>query len=123
MTFTKADLKFLRDLKIDVPDDEHIPENLTTDQLMDAALKTVQQMSPEHQEELRERLDAMIQAGATPLDGTEKVLLELGLPLTRENYLRLAFGCNPPADGVLDGEVEAELPEKYQAKEFDDEDE
>jgi hypothetical protein len=119
VTITKDDLKFLRDLKIDVPDDEHIPENLTTDQLMDAALKTVQQMSPEQKEELRERLDAAIQAGATPLDGTEKMLLELGLPLTRENYLRLAFGGKMPEE-PLDGEIETELPENFQIPDEDD---
>ena len=54
------------------------------------------------------------ESGTTPLNGTEKMLQELGLPLTRENYLRLEFLGNPPEE--LDGELEAELPEKYQKK-------
>ena len=52
-------------------------------------------------------------SGTTQLDGTEKMLLELGLPLTRENYLRAEFMGDPPAE-PLDGELESELPEKYQ---------
>lgn len=43
------------------------------------------------------------------LDGTMRLLMQLGLPLTRENYLRLAFAGNPPEE-PLDGEIEAELP-------------
>jgi hypothetical protein len=31
-------------------------------------------------------------------DGTEMLLQELGIPATRENYLRFAFGVNPPAE-------------------------
>jgi hypothetical protein len=51
-------------------------------------------------------------------DGTVSALLELGLPVTRANYLRLAFGGNPPEE--LDGEIEAELPEKFQIPDEDD---
>jgi hypothetical protein len=46
------------------------------------------------------------------LDGTCRLLLALGLPLTRENYLQLAFAGHPPEE--LDGEIEAELPEQFQ---------
>jgi len=42
-------------------------------------------------------------------DSTVESLNQLGLPVTRENYLRLAFMGNPP-DEPLDGEIEAELP-------------
>ena len=53
------------------------------------------------------------ESGTTPLDGTEQMLVELGLPVTRENYLRLAFAGNPPQE-PLDGEIEAELPKELQ---------
>lgn len=36
-------------------------DNLTTEQLMEAALKTVQQMSPEEKAKLREEMDASVQ--------------------------------------------------------------
>ena len=48
-------------------------------------------------------------SGTTQPDGTMKLLEEYGIPLTRENYLLLAFGGNPPKE-PLDGEIEAELP-------------
>jgi hypothetical protein len=46
-------------------------------------------------------------------DGTIKLLKKLRIPLTRENYLRLAFAGNPPKE-PLDGEIEAELPRELQ---------
>lgn len=42
-------------------------------------------------------------------DGTLETLEELGLPLTRENYLMLGFMGDPPEE--LDGEIEAMLPD------------
>lgn len=51
-------------------------------------------------------------------DGTQRLGDKFDIPQTKENYLALAFGGNPPADGVLDGEVEAELPEAF--REWDD---
>jgi hypothetical protein len=42
-----------------------------------------------------------------PFDSTSRSLQELGIPITRENYLRLAFAFHPPQE--LDGEIEAEL--------------
>jgi hypothetical protein len=53
------------------------------------------------------------------LDGTCRLLLAMGLPLTRENYLRLAFMGNPPQE-PLDGELEAELPEEFRMWDADD---
>src|ERR1700680_3751851 len=44
-------------------------------------------------------------------DGTVKLLEKFGIPVTRENYLRLAFAGNPPQE--LDGELEAELPTAF----------
>src|SRR5579864_1688887 len=52
-------------------------------------------------------------SGTMQPDGTEKMLVELGLPVTRDNYLRLAFAGNPPQE-PLDGEIEAELPLELQ---------
>jgi hypothetical protein len=46
-------------------------------------------------------------------DGTLMLLKRMGLPVTRENYLRVAFMGNPPEE-PLDGEIEAELPEELQ---------
>jgi hypothetical protein len=50
-----------------------------------------------------------IKSGTTPPDGTMQLLAEYGIPLTRENYLNLAFAGHPPKE-PLDGEIEAELP-------------
>jgi hypothetical protein len=47
--------------------------------------------------------------GTTPKDGTLALLKQHGIPLTRENYLNLAFNGKPPAE-PLDGEIEAMLP-------------
>jgi hypothetical protein len=55
-----------------------------------------------------------------PLDGTQRLLAEHNIPLTRENYLRLAFAGDPPQE--LDGEIEAMLPENLQ-NDLDDDDE
>jgi hypothetical protein len=48
-------------------------------------------------------------------DGTLQLMKEHNIPMTRENYLRLAFAGNPPAE-PLDAEVEAELPEQFQRR-------
>jgi hypothetical protein len=48
-------------------------------------------------------------------DGTLVLLKRMGLPVTRENYIRAAFLGNPPDE--LDGEIEAELPEELQLHE------
>jgi hypothetical protein len=42
-------------------------------------------------------------------DGTLALMLEYNIPITRENYLMLAFAGNPPKD--LDGETLEELRE------------
>jgi hypothetical protein len=51
-------------------------------------------------------------------DGIIEELKGLGLPLTRENYLMLAFAGKPPKE-PLDGEIEAMLPDGIR-KEDDD---
>ena len=48
-------------------------------------------------------------------DGTLMLLKRMGLPVTRENYLRVSFMGNPPEE-PLDGEIEAEIETKYHAK-------
>jgi hypothetical protein len=53
-------------------------------------------------------------------DGTVRILQSLGLPVTRENYLMLAFAGHPPKE--LDGEIEAMLPEELRAEEDSEED-
>ena len=40
---------------------------------------------------------------------------ESKIPMTRENYLQLAYFGNPPEQ--LDAEEEAQLPEQFQLKE------
>jgi hypothetical protein len=42
-------------------------------------------------------------------DSTVEFLKTHGIPVTRENYLHVAFLGSPP-DEPLDGEIEAELP-------------
>ena len=59
---------------------------------------------------------SMKQAGSPLQDVTDSVvqqLRELGLPLTRENYLLFNYGENPPE---LTHEQEAELPEALRKK-------
>jgi hypothetical protein len=46
-------------------------------------------------------------------DGTVRLLEKYGIPVTRENYLRLASAGNPPQE-PLNGEIEAELPLEQQ---------
>lgn len=48
-------------------------------------------------------------------DGTVRILKELGIPVTRENYLMLAFAGHPPDE--LDGEIEAMIPREILAAE------
>jgi len=52
-------------------------------------------------------------------DGTVELLERFGIPVTRENYLLLAFAGSPP-DEPLDGEIEAELPTELQRVNADD---
>jgi hypothetical protein len=60
----------------------------------------------------RPTLEETRQALAQP-DGTVRLLEIFGIPVTRENYLQLAFSGNPPLE-PLDGEIEAELPLELQ---------
>lgn len=53
-------------------------------------------------------------------DGTVRILERLGIPVTRENYLMLAFAGHPPED-PLDGEIEIQIPRELRAVEDDDE--
>jgi hypothetical protein len=55
------------------------------------------------------RLAAREIRDAAQTDGTLRFLVEHRLPLTRRNYLVIAFFGHPPAE-PLGGEIEAELP-------------
>jgi ribosomal protein L37E len=50
------------------------------------------------------------------LDGTVQLMAKHGIPITRENYLMLAFGGTMP-DEPLDEEIEAEIPREVLAAE------
>ena len=50
-----------------------------------------------------------IKFGTTQKDGIVEQLKELHLPVTRENYLMLAFAGKPPKE-PLDEEIEEMLP-------------
>ena len=57
----------------------------------------------------------------TTHDGTVKLLEKFGIPVTRENYLLLAFAGHPPQE-PLDGEIEAQLPDGIRTDENTDDD-
>jgi ribosomal protein L37E len=68
-------------------------------------------------------LDCGIDPGPAPKiahpDGTQGLMERYGLdPTDRDDYLRLAFGGNPPQE-PLDGEIEAELPLELQIADID----
>jgi hypothetical protein len=54
-------------------------------------------------------------------DETVLLLEEFDIPVTRENYLRLAFMGKPPEE-PLDGEIEIQLPKELQRYNDDEED-
>ena len=54
----------------------------------------------------------------TQADPTLQMLKEYGLPVTRENYLYVAFMGNPPEE-PLDGEIEASLPPELRRSDED----
>lgn len=93
MTFTKDDLEFLKSVGI------------SSDDLLLAASE--EESSTEHDPTLEQP------------DGTMKLLEECGIPLTRENYLLLAFMGTPPSE-PLDGEIEAELPWQVRGNDRDE---
>jgi hypothetical protein len=73
-----------------------------------------------HDEDIRKCAERIAKHQAPmQLDGTCRLLLAIGLPLTRENYLRLAFAGKPPEE-PLDGEIEAELPKELQMDDIND---
>jgi hypothetical protein len=54
------------------------------------------------------------------MDAVLQKMKALGLPMTRENYLYLAYFGNSP--GELGPEEEAELPEQFQLADWRDSD-
>lgn len=61
------------------------------------------------------------QAASTPQagseDGIEKMMVKFNIPLTRENYLELAYMGEVPEE--LSAEEEAELPEQFRSLDGD----
>jgi len=53
------------------------------------------------------------------MDGVLRFMKQHDIPLTRENYLDVAYLGNPPEE--LSAEEEAELPEEFQIQDADDE--
>jgi len=91
----------------------------TTEQLAEKILQDVKQMSPEEKQKVREHLDKAFGKAKIVHDHdldaeTDEVLrtmLELGTPLTLENYIDLAYMGAPP-DGIEeDGEFLASVPD------------
>jgi len=113
--FDAQDLKFLRALKVaDAPRDLTPPKTMTTEQLGQAVLESVKQMTPQEKAKFREHLEQR------ELDGTCRLLLIAGLPITPENWLRLAFAGNPPTP-PFDGELAEALPD-WVRRAFEEED-
>jgi hypothetical protein len=68
--------------------------------------------SPQKPRDLRSSVspeELNLQAGIDPVLG---MMVELNLPLTREQYLESAYGLDLPAN--WSAELEAELPEMFQ---------
>jgi hypothetical protein len=94
------------------------PLSLTTERLMEAATQTVKQMSPAEKAKLRQQLNdgsrKLMREAGIPLIPMDDVVLELlhelKMPVTRENYLKIAYLGDPPEE--WGAELEAELPEE-----------
>jgi len=84
--FTQADRKLLKSMGISVADSALAGDRLA----------------------LAERIAK--HKAPTQKDGTVQQLEELGIPVTRANYLALAFAGKPPKE-PLDGEIEEMLPD------------
>ena len=96
LTFTRKDLQLLKSMGISV---EH-----TRDETMLALAQRI----------------ARHDAPGIPADGTVMLLRLAGIPVTAENWLRLAFAGDPPTP-PFDGELAAELPD-WVRRAFDSDD-
>ncbi len=86
LTFTKKDLRLLKSMGISA--------ERTHDETMLALAQRI----------------ARHDAPGIPEDGTVRLLRMAGIPVTAENWLRLAFAGDPPTP-PFDGELAAELPD------------
>src|SRR5262249_8125569 len=64
--------------------------------------------------------DSGLEKAGALVDGILAFMKQHDIPLTRENYLDVAYLGNPPEE--LSAEEEAELPEEFQVWETDEED-
>jgi hypothetical protein len=90
--FTKGDWEFLKSVGI------------SAERAFDDMRLELEPMKPE------------VKSGITRPDGTVRLLEKFGIPVTRENYLQLAFAGNPPEE-PLDQEIEEQLPIELQITE------
>lgn len=51
-------------------------------------------------------------------DAVLEFMKQNGIPMTREDYLEIAYMGNPPAE--LDAEEEAQLPEQFRKQDVED---
>ena len=93
--------------------------NLTTEQLAEKVIESLERMSPEEKKNVREHLDkafgkaTIVHDHEPDLENNSilRTMLELGTPLTLGNYIDLAFMGTPP-DGIEeDGEFLASVPD------------
>ena len=110
LPLTRADRKWLRRLGIkpesaarNLP-----PENLTQEQLTQALLETIKRMPPEEKAKLRQAVDQQL----APRDFVIEWMKEDKIPLTKENYLHIAYMGQETPEGA-----EEDLPPEIQAQE------
>src|SRR2546425_12982373 len=96
-------------------------QSLTTEQLGEAVIKSLEQMSPEEKKVVREHLEKaflkkpqtrkVIHDDDTEHSGVLAFMLKYKIDLTLENYIDLAYMGSPP-DGIeQDGEFLASVPD------------
>ncbi len=96
-------------------------QSLTTEQLGEAVIKSLEQMSPEEKKVVREHLEKaflkkpqtrkVIHDDDTEHSGVLAFMLKYKIELTLENYIDIAFMSTPP-DGIAeDGEFLASVPD------------
>ncbi len=95
--------------------------SLTTEQLGEAVIKSLEQMSPEEKKVVREHLEKaflkkpqtrkVIHDDDTEHSGVLAFMLKYKVELTLSNYIDIAFMSTPPEGIEEDGEFLASVPE------------
>jgi hypothetical protein len=108
---TKKDREFLRAVGITVEDatPTFFEQRLALAKRIAKHVAPTAQANPEVARSELMRLAAREIRKAAQTDGTLALLVEYHIPVTRRNYLVVAFLGNPPTE-PLDGEIEAGLP-------------